>query len=509
MTQHKDFQLGDPLDRSDTFAGASVTPSGVASGNASATPARRGKRGMRIAVSLSVEIRDQFGGREQARTQFVMVRGAVLTTSSQVRVGNKLTLHNVKNGKSAECHVIAIEPDLRNAHQVEVEFTSSQHDFWPVQFPHPDSRLQEHSELVTEPQEKHLLHSRTSFQQSSSLGSAANPQTHGSNPSHTTHTDVADGQIVVLGDSMAQDFSPSPRAHAPERFTARVAPVDSVAQFRAANRAAHKRDQRRKALYSAACIAALAAFMLIARPWVQHRPEAVEASSVPAVVPMVQSLTAKAQRAISTAAARVSGQNSSNASSSPTPSADVQLIASAKPASSDTTPDASEELTADLGESTPPETQISVQHKGSLASTRKITNADAGEEPIAVPLQVGPPANLQEKPEALSQVVAAVSPRAAILAPQPPRRVVPAKLMHSVPAQYPSMARQLHLEGEVVVSLDVDPSGSVSAARAVSGAPLLRAAAVDAVRRWKYQPATLGDKPVPSTEVVKIAFRSK
>jgi protein TonB len=144
-----------------------------------------------------------------------------------------------------------------------------------------------------------------------------------------------------------------------------------------------------------------------------------------------------------------------------------------------------------------------------LASTRKASPDDLGEQPIAVPLQIGEPANLQEKPEALSQVVAAVSPKAAILAPQPARRVVPAKLMHSVPAQYPPMARQLRVEGEVVVSLDVDASGSVSAARAVSGAPLLRGAAIDAVRRWKYQPATLGDKAVPSTETVKVDFHSK
>jgi periplasmic protein TonB len=509
MTQHKDWQLGDPLDRSDTFAGASGAPNGAASGHTSGSPARRAKREMRIAVSLSVEIRDQFGGREQARTQFVMVRGAVLTTSSQLRVGHKLTLHNLKNGKNAECHVIATEPNLKNAHQVEVEFTGAQHDFWPVQFPHEDSRLQEDSEFVTEPQEKHFLHSRTSFQQSSSLGSAAKSHTQGSNLSPTTHTNVHDGQIVVLGDSVAQDFSPSPRAQAPERFTPRVAPVDSVAQFRAANRAAHKRDQRRKALYSAGCIAALAAFLVFARPWVQHRPEDVEASSVPAVVPMVQSLTAKAQRAISTATAKISNQNSPVASSSPTPYADAPSIVGVKPISGDAKPDASEELTADIGESTPVETQISVQHKASLASSRKTASTDADEAPIALPLQVGQPANLQEKPEALSQVVAAVSPRAAILAPQPPRRVVPAKLMHSVPAQYPSMARQLHVEGEVVVSLDVDASGSVSAARAVSGAPLLRAAALDAVRRWKYQPATLGEKPIPSTETVKLDFRSK
>jgi len=506
MTQRNDLQLGDPLDRSDTLAGASVAKSATEAGNTSATAPRR-KREMRIAVSLSVEIRDQFGGREQARTQFVMVRGAVLTTSSHVRPGNKVTLHNLKNGKSAECHVVGVERDSKNAQQVEVEFTGAQHDFWPVQFPYEDSTPHDHAQPVRQLEESHLFDSKTSLRQSSNL-SNTKAQMHGNNVSAAARTDTHDGQIVVLGDSVVQDFAASPRSQAAERFTPRIAPIDSVAQFRAANRAAHKRDQRKKAIYSVAIIGAVAAFMFIARPWVQHRSEGVEASSVPPVIPMVQSLTAKAQRAISTATAKISGQNSST-TSSPMSSADAPPMASTRSASTDVKSDASGELTADLGESTPVETQVSVQHKTSLASTRKAANIDAGEEPIALPLEVGQPANLQDKPEALSQVVAAVSTKAAIFPPQTFQRAVPARLMHSVPAQYPVMARQLRAEGEVVVIASVDASGSVSAVRAVSGAPLLRAAAVDAVRQWKYQPATLGDKPVPSTETVKVNFRSK
>jgi len=84
---------------------------------------------------------------------------------------------------------------------------------------------------------------------------------------------------------------------------------------------------------------------------------------------------------------------------------------------------------------------------------------------------------------------------------------VPAKLVYSTPAQYPAMARQIRAEGEVVISLDVDASGKVSSARAVSGPPILRAAALDAVKRWRYQPATLGDNPVVSTELVRVQFK--
>jgi protein TonB len=78
-----------------------------------------------------------------------------------------------------------------------------------------------------------------------------------------------------------------------------------------------------------------------------------------------------------------------------------------------------------------------------------------------------------------------------------------------MPAQYPPVARQIRAEGEVVLNLDVDASGKVTDAKVVSGAPMLRTAALDAVRRWKYEPATLGDKPVPSTQTVKVDFRLK
>jgi len=132
---------------------------------------------------------------------------------------------------------------------------------------------------------------------------------------------------------------------------------------------------------------------------------------------------------------------------------------------------------------------------------------DVGEEPVAAPLKVDDNGSPATKPEVLNEVVAQTPMKAAMLAPQPAQRAVPARLLSSAPAQYPAMARQIRVEGEVVISLDVDVSGKVSGARAVSGPPILRPAALDAVRRWKYQPATLGDKPVASTEVVKVQFK--
>jgi len=67
----------------------------------------------------------------------------------------------------------------------------------------------------------------------------------------------------------------------------------------------------------------------------------------------------------------------------------------------------------------------------------------------------------------------------------------------------------MRVEGEVILSVAVDVQGNVSSAKAVSGPPVLRAAAVDSVRRWRYQPATLGEKPIASTETVRVLFHLK
>src|SRR5690349_24971598 len=129
MTQRTDFQ-----------ALETDHPIGGVSNGAAPASNTRSKRAVRIAVSLPVEIRDQFGGKDQPRTQFVMLRGCVLSTTLSMRVGNKLTLQNLKNGRTAECHVIGVEPGLHGAHQVEIEFTSGQPEFWPVQFPAGEPR---------------------------------------------------------------------------------------------------------------------------------------------------------------------------------------------------------------------------------------------------------------------------------------------------------------------------------------------------------------------------------
>lgn len=103
---------------------------------------------------------------------------------------------------------------------------------------------------------------------------------------------------------------------------------------------------------------------------------------------------------------------------------------------------------------------------------------------------------------------------AAVLPPPPektPERIggevkLP-QLLHMVPPSYPPAAKQTNLQGEVTIQASIDTTGKVADAKVISGPMLLRQAAMDAVRRWKYEPATLDGKPVPMQVVVKVRFR--
>jgi len=80
------------------------------------------------------------------------------------------------------------------------------------------------------------------------------------------------------------------------------------------------------------------------------------------------------------------------------------------------------------------------------------------------------------------------------------------KLIHVVEPEYPSVAKQARITGNVVLRITVDESGSVSSVQVVSGHPILVPAAVAAVRQWKYSPTILNGEPVPVIANVTVTF---
>jgi TonB family protein len=80
------------------------------------------------------------------------------------------------------------------------------------------------------------------------------------------------------------------------------------------------------------------------------------------------------------------------------------------------------------------------------------------------------------------------------------------RLTTKVLPTYPPAARQLGLEGKIVIDAIVDAAGNVTNMKVVSGPPLLRRSALDAVGQWKYQPSYLDDKPVAVQMFITVEF---
>ena len=102
------------------------------------------------------------------------------------------------------------------------------------------------------------------------------------------------------------------------------------------------------------------------------------------------------------------------------------------------------------------------------------------------------------------------------VAPQPPGdsptkanvggNLPEAKVISRVPPVYPRLARLARVTGTVRVETTVGVDGRVRSAAAISGPPLLRQAAVEAIRQWVYAPGRLNGVPVEVTTQVDVGF---
>lgn len=73
--------------------------------------------------------------------------------------------------------------------------------------------------------------------------------------------------------------------------------------------------------------------------------------------------------------------------------------------------------------------------------------------------------------------------------------------------EFPAMAKQLKLEGEVVLLAHVSEDGKVEKVETVSGNPILSRSAQDALMRWKFQKQTEDGKPVRYAATISFKFK--
>jgi protein TonB len=85
-------------------------------------------------------------------------------------------------------------------------------------------------------------------------------------------------------------------------------------------------------------------------------------------------------------------------------------------------------------------------------------------------------------------------------------RIRPPKAITQVRPNYPPLARQAHIQGQVQIDAILDGQGNVIDMKVVSGPPLLYQAALDALKKWKYEPTYLNDQPIAVEMIVTITF---
>jgi periplasmic protein TonB len=88
-----------------------------------------------------------------------------------------------------------------------------------------------------------------------------------------------------------------------------------------------------------------------------------------------------------------------------------------------------------------------------------------------------------------------------------PRTMRSAQLISSTRPAYPATAKDSSVQGTVTVSAMIDATGKVVSTTALSGPMMLRQAAADSVKLWKYSPALVDGKPASSQITVNVEFK--
>ena len=78
------------------------------------------------------------------------------------------------------------------------------------------------------------------------------------------------------------------------------------------------------------------------------------------------------------------------------------------------------------------------------------------------------------------------------------------KIKSKVPPVYPEIARRMAIAGKVKLAVVIAPNGTVRDAKVIGGHPILVNAAMDAVKKWKYEVG-----PTETSGTVEFTFEAQ
>jgi len=79
-------------------------------------------------------------------------------------------------------------------------------------------------------------------------------------------------------------------------------------------------------------------------------------------------------------------------------------------------------------------------------------------------------------------------------------------LIRKVQPNYPQLAKQARIQGQVVLQAEISKDGTIQNLQLISGHPMLAPAAIEAVKQWRYKPYLLNGEPVAVDTQVIVNF---
>jgi len=110
---------------------------------------------------------------------------------------------------------------------------------------------------------------------------------------------------------------------------------------------------------------------------------------------------------------------------------------------------------------------------------------------------------LSRRPRSAVAAVAEEKPAPVVASDAP---IIAAKLAHAATPVYPPDAMLNYITGDVKAELVVEANGKVGEVKVISGPKALRDAAVEALKKYEYQPATQDGRAVVSKTMATVKF---
>lgn len=158
---------------------------------------------------------------------------------------------------------------------------------------------------------------------------------------------------------------------------------------------------------------------------------------------------------------------------------------------------------------TPTIERLLVQPKHIPSTIERITDRSQ----VPVPSSAGVPCDANCRAGIpIANILSSGPTTVAVQPPRPPvhpLRVSEMKLgdlVHKVIPEYPMVAKQLHIQGVVVLMALIGKDGRVEHLQVISGPPLLVQPAMRAVEQWQYRPYMLNHEPVEVQTQVTVNF---